>query len=169
MLKVSRLIAVALIAAGLCSVAAAQGFDNRRLFFGGGLGSNSISGADNATGFQIFGGYNFRELAPKFSVDAEAGYMDTGKFKKTVTLPIIGSVTAETKAKGLWGSGVARYMVAPQWELLGRLGYDFGDDDGVMFGIGGGYIVNKNLKLRLEYVSRHTVDSLQFNAVFYPW
>ena len=165
MLKVSRLIAVALIAAGLCSVAAAQGFDNRRLFFGGGLGSNSISGADNATGFQIFGGYNFRELAPKFSVDAEAGYMDTGKFKRS--FPVIGTV--ETKAKGLWGSGVARYMVAPQWELLGRLGYDFGDDDGVMVGIGGGYIVNKNLKLRLEYVIRDTVDSLQFNVVFYPW
>ena len=165
MLKVSRLIAVALIAVGLCSVAAAQGFDNRRLFFGGGLGSNSISGADNATGFQIFGGYNFRELAPKFSVDAEAGYMDTGKFKRT--LPVIGTV--ETKAKGLWGSGVARYMITPQFELLGRLGYDFGDDDGIMVGVGGGYIVNKNLKLRLEFVQRDTVDSLQFNVVFYPW
>jgi hypothetical protein len=165
MLKVSRFIAVALVATGLSSVAAAQGFDNRRLFFGGGFAQNSVSNFDNATGFQIFGGYNFRELAPKFSVDAEAGYMDTGKFKRT--LPIIGAV--ETKAKGLWGSGVARYMVAPQWELLGRLGYDFGDDDGIMYGIGGGYIVNKNLKLRLEYVIRDTVDSLQFNVVFYPW
>jgi hypothetical protein len=160
MLKVSRFIAVALVATGLSSVAAAQGFDNRRLFFGGGLAQNSVSNFDNATGFQIFGGYNFPELARKFSVDAEAGYMDTGKFKRGA---------AERKDKGLWGAGVARYMVAPQWELLGRLGYDFGDDDGVMVGIGGGYIVNKNLKLRLEYVIRDTVDSLQFNAVFYPW
>jgi len=162
MLKVSRFIAVALVATGLSSVAAAHVFDNRRLFFGGGFAQNSVSNFDNATGFQIFGGYNFRELAPKFSVDAEAGYMDTGKFKRTAP-------TLETKAKGLWGSGVARYMVAPQWELLGRLGYDFGDDDGVMVGVGGGYIVNKNLKLRLEYVMRDTVDSLQFNVVFYPW
>ena len=165
MSKVSRFIAVALVATGLSSVAAAQQFDQRRLFFGGGFAQNSVSNFDSATGFQIFGGYNFRELAPKFSVDAEAGYMDTGKFKRT--LPIIGTV--ETKAKGLWGSGVARYMVDRQWELLGRLGYDFGDDDGLMFGIGGGYIVNKNLKLRLEYVSRDSVDSLQFNVVFYPW
>ena len=162
MLKVSRFMAVALVATGLSSVAAAQGFDNRRLFFGGGLAQNSISNFDNATGFQIFGGYNFPALARNFYVDAEAGYMDTGKFKRTAP-------TLETKAKGLWGSGVARYLVAPQWELLGRLGYDFGDDDGVMVGIGGGYIVNKNLKLRLEFVSRHTVDSLQFNVVFYPW
>jgi len=165
MLKVSRFMAVALVAAGLSSVAAAQGFDNRRLFFGCGLSQNSISNFDNATGLQIFGGYNFPALARNFYVDAEAGYMDTGKFKRT--FPGIGTV--ETKAKGVWGSGVARYMVAPQWELLGRLGYDFGDDNGVMVGVGGGYIVNKNLKLRVEYVMRDTVDSLQFNVVFYPW
>src|SRR2546427_5558490 len=82
MLKVSRFIAVALVATGLSSVAAAQGFDNRRLFFGGGLSQNSISNFDNATGFQIFGGYNFPALARNFYVDAEAGYMDTGKFKR---------------------------------------------------------------------------------------
>jgi len=162
MLKVSRVIAVALVAAGLSSVASAQKFDNRRLFFGGGFAQNSVSNFDNATGFQIFGGYNFPELARKFSVDAEAGYMDTGNFKRTAP-------TVETKFKGVWGSGVARYMVAPQVELLGRLGYDFGDDDGVMYGIGAGYIVSKNLKLRLEYVVRDSVDSLQFNVVFYPW
>src|SRR2546430_2850623 len=103
MLKVSRFIAVALVAAGFSSVASAQKFDTRRLFFGGGLAQNSISNFDNATGFQIFGGYNFPALARNFYVDAEAGYMDTGKFKRT--LPVIGTV--ETKAKGLWGSGVA--------------------------------------------------------------
>jgi len=162
MLKVSRVIAVALVAAGLSSVASAQKFDNRRLFFGGGLSQNSISNFDNATGFQIFGGYNFPAIARNFYVDAEAGYMDTGKFNRTAP-------TSETKAKVVWGSGVARYMVAPQVELLGRLGYDFGDDNGVMVGIGGGYILNKNLKLRVEYVKRDTVDSLQFNVVFYPW
>src|SRR5881394_3349338 len=161
MLKVSRVIAVALVAAGLSSVASAQKFDNRRLFFGGGFAQNSISNFDNATGFQVFGGYNFPELARKFSVDAEAGYMDTGNFKRT-------GPTAEKKAKGVWGSGVARYMAAPQVELLGRLRYDFGDDDGVLYGIGAGYILNKNLKLRLEYVVRDSVDSFQFNVVFYP-
>jgi Outer membrane protein beta-barrel domain len=162
MLKMSRSIAVALIAVGLCSVAAAQGFDNRRLFFGGGLARSSISNFDDATGFQVFGGYNFPAIARNFYVDAEAGYMDTGKFKRTAP-------TIETKAKGPWTTGVARYMVAPQWEVFGRAGYDFGDDDGVMVGVGGGYIVNKNLKLRVEYVSRDTVDSFQFNVVFYPW
>lgn len=163
-MKMSRVLAVAILAIGFSSVAAAQGFDQRRLFFGGGLSSNSISGADNATGFQLFGGYNFGEFAPKFQVDAEVGYMDSGKFKKNVF-----GVTVEDKAKGLWGTGVARYMITPQVELIGRLGYDFGDDDGLMAGLGAGYIVNPHLKLRLEYVARDNIDSIQFNVVFYPW
>src|SRR5882724_8072370 len=100
MSKVSRFMAVALVAAGLSSVAAAQGFDNRRLFFGGGLAQNMVSNFDNATGFQIFGGYNFPELARRFSVDAEAGYMDTGKFKRT--LPVIG---ARNEGQGAVGIG----------------------------------------------------------------
>jgi len=165
MLKVSRFVAVALVAAGLSSVAAAQGFDNRRLFFGGGVSQNKVSGLDNGTGFQVFGGYNFPAIARNFYVDAEAGYMDTGKLKATGCAGPFCNV----KVSGPWTSGVARYLVAPNVELIGRAGYDFGDDDGFLFGVGAGYILNKNLKLRLEFVSRDHVDSLQFNVVFYPW
>ena len=164
MLKISRMVVVVLLATSFASVAEAQGFDQRRLFFGAGLSSNSISGADNATGFQFFGGYNFGEFAPKFQVDAEVGYMDSGKFKKDVF-----GQTVHDSAKGLWATGVARYMVAPQVELIARLGYDFGDDDGLMAGIGAGYIVNPHLKLRAEYVVRDNIDSIQYNLVFYPW
>jgi Outer membrane protein beta-barrel domain len=150
MLRLFRMLVVVLVAMGSASVASAQGFDQRRLFFGAGLSANSVDGADNhATGFQFFGGYNFGEFAPKFHIDAELGYMDS--------------------AKGLWATGVARYMVTPQFELIARLGYDFGDDDGLMAGIGAGYVVNPHLKLRAEYVVRDNIDSIQFNLVFYPW
>lgn len=162
MLKISRMMVVVLVAMGFASVASAQGFDERRLFFGAGLGANSVSGSAHALGAQVFTGYNLREIAPKFSIDAEAGYMDSGKFKKDGN-------TVGDSAKGLWATAVPRYMTTPQLELLARVGYDFGDDDGVMVGIGGGYIVNKNLKLRLEYVSRDHIDSVQFNLLLYPW
>jgi outer membrane protein with beta-barrel domain len=163
--KISRMLVVVLVAMGFASVASAQGFDQKRLFFGAGLSANSVDGADNhATGFQFFGGYNFGEFAPKFQIDAELGYMDSGKFKKSLF-----GQTVEDSAKGLWATGVARYMVAPQFELIARLGYDFGDDDGLMAGIGAGYIVNPHLKLRAEYVVRDNIDSVQFNLVFYPW
>ena len=165
MSKVLRVMALALIAMLFSSAAAGQGFDLRRLFFGAGVSQNKVSGLDNATGFQVFGGYNFPAIARNFYVDAEAGYMDTGKLKA----PGCAGPFCNAKASGPWTTGVARYLVAPNVELIGRAGYDFGDDDGFMFGIGAGYIVNKNLKLRLEFVARDHVDSLQFNAVFYPW
>jgi len=168
MSKPLRVMALALIAMVFSSAAAGQGFDRfdlRRLFFGAGVSQNKVSGFDNGTGFQVFGGYNFLRIAPNFYVDAEAGFMDTGKFKAA---GCTGSFCNQ-KANGPWTSGVARYLVAPNVELIGRAGYDFGDDDGFMFGLGAGYIVNKNLKLRLEFVARDHVDSLQFNAVFYSW
>jgi len=165
MSKPLRVMALALIGMVFSSAAAGQGFDLRRLFFGAGVSQNKVSGLDNGTGFQVFGGYNFPAIARNFYVDAEAGYMDTGKLKA----PACTGPFCNAKASGLWASGVARYMAAPNVELIGRAGLDFGDDDGFLLGIGAGYIVNKNLKLRLEYVIRDTVDSLQFNVVFYPW
>jgi len=169
MSKISRMMVVVLVAMGFSSVALAQkmgqGFDQRRLFFGAGLSSNSTDGADNhPLGFQFFGGYNFGEFAPKFQLDAEVGYMDSGKFKSNQFGFNLGG-----SAKGLWATAVPRYMITPQIELITRLGYDFGDDDGLMFGVGAGYILNPHLKLRAEYVIRDNINSLQFNVVFYPW
>ena len=64
MMKPLRVIALTLAAMVFSSAAAAQGFDLKRLFFGGGVSLNSVSGADDGTGFQIFGGYNFPRIAP---------------------------------------------------------------------------------------------------------
>jgi len=165
MSKALRVMALALVAMMFSSAAAGQGFDLRRVFFGGGVSQNRVSGLDTGTGFQAFGGYNFPAIARNFYVDAEAGYMDTGKLKATGCAGPL----CNAKVNGPWTTGVARYLVAPNVELIGRAGYDFGDDDGFMFGVGAGYIVSKNLKLRLEFVARDNVDSLQFNVVFYPW
>jgi len=166
MIKPIRVIALALAATVFSSAAAAQGFDLRRLFFGGGVSLNSASGADDGTGFQIFGGYNFPRIAPNLYVDAEAGYMDTGKLDRCAP-SICGSVGA--KLNGPWATGVVRYLVAPKVELIGRAGLDLGDDNGPMVGIGVGFIISPHLKLRGEFVARDNVDSLQFNVVFYPW
>ena len=166
MMKPIRVMALALAAMVFSSAAAAQGFDLRRLFLGGGVNLNSVSGADDGTGFQIFGGYNFPRIAPKLYVDAEAGYMDTGNLDRR---GVCGPGPCYAKANGHWATGVVRYLVVPNVELIGRAGVDFGDDDGPMVGIGVGFIINPHLKLRTEFVARDNVDSLQFNVVFYPW
>jgi opacity protein-like surface antigen len=159
MLKTIRVMVIGLIGMALSSVAVAQGLDTRNLFFGAGLSSNDVSGSDSATGYQIFGGYGFGEVTKNVFIDAEVGYMDTGNMTKS---------GGNVKANGLWASGVGRIMVAPSVELIGRLGLDFGDDDGLLAGIGVGFLLTKNVKLRLEYVQRDKVDSVQFNFVFQP-
>lgn len=160
MLNTIRVAVIALVGMALSSVAVAQGLDTSKLFFGAGLSSNEVSGSDSAVGGQIFGGYGFGQVSPNVYVDAEVGYMDTGDMER--------SGKPDRKDNGLWATGVGRLMLTPSVELIGRLGLDFGDDDGLMAGLGVGFLLTKNLKLRLEYVQRDSVDSLQFNFVFQP-
>ncbi len=161
--KIIRVVIGAFLAIGLSSVASAQSFDTRNLFFGGGVSQNKLEGSKTGTGYQAFGGYTFGQVAPQFRVDAELGYMDSGNVE---ACPF--GFCVQGKVKGLWANGVARYRVAPQIDLIGRAGLDFGDDDGFMFGFGGGYLLNRNSQLRLEYVVRQNVNSLQFNFVYQP-
>ena len=159
MLKTIRVMVIGLVGMALSSIAVAQGMDTRNLFFGAGVSSNEVSGSDSATGYQIFGGYGFGEVTPKVFIDAEVGYMDTGNMTRR---------GGNVKANGLWANGVGRLMLAPSIELIGRLGMDFGDDDGLMAGIGVGFLLTRSLKLRLEFVQRDNVDSVQLNFVFQP-
>ena len=75
------------------------------------------------------------------------------------------SVTASARAKGLWATPVARIELSPQFDLIGRAGLDFGDDDGLMVGVGLGYNINRQSQFRVEYDERDNVDSLQFNVM----
>ncbi len=165
MKSIVKTMAAILMTMAFSSAMAAQGgFDQKNLFFGGGLSQNDVSGSDNGTGFQFFGGYQFGDVANNVKLDAEVGYMTTGNM--CVNVPILGCVDA--KAKGLWATGVVRFALNPQFELVGRAGLDFGDDDGFMFGVGLGYHLNKQSTLRFEIVERDNVSSLQFNFVYRP-
>lgn len=160
MLKIFRVLIIGLVGMAMMPVATAQGVDASKLFFGGGLSSNETSATDNATGWQVFGGYGFGEVTRNLFIDAEVGYMDTGNMKR--------AGRPDVKANGLWATGVGRFLLTPSIELLGRVGLDFGDDDGLLAGIGVGFLLTKQFKLRLEFVQRDNVDSVQFNLVFQP-
>jgi len=162
MLKWLRMMALICLVAGSSAALAAPFFTIKNVFLGGGLSRNDISGSDDATGVQAFGGYSFGEFAPRLFLDAEAGYMDSGNLRPRGPQPF-------SRARGPWTTGVARYTVAGNVELLARAGVDLGDDDGPMFGAGVGFIANKNLKVRLEFVARDHVDSFQINVVVFPW
>lgn len=151
---------------GSSSVLAAEGIEQENLYLGGGININSVSDFDDATGFQFFAGYDLDMVdLGEVGMAVEVGYFDSGAFERTV---VIGgqSYTASEDASGLWANAVFSYPFHPRANVLGRIGLDFGDDDGAMFGFGVGYSMMKGFDLRGEYVIRENIDSLQANIVY---
>lgn len=134
-------------------------------YLGGGIGFNTASGG-NATGAQILGGYLFDfKLNRNISTALELGYMDSGSFD-VKSFSNDGTRTINEKAKGLWLNVVETVPIGNRVEALVRLGFDFGDDDGLMAGTGLGYYFNTNWSLRSEYVVRDHINSFQFNLLY---
>lgn len=151
----------------MANLAAAQQFDSSKIYFGGGLSQNSLSGFDDATGYQVFGGYPLDVDLGGGQLSVEVGYMDSGSFEYEYQL--LGTTyTFEAEATGFWSTAVGEWQLNESLNLIGRLGMDIGDDDGIMFGGGVGYNMTDNIDLRGEYVVRNNVDSLQVNFVYYP-
>ncbi len=167
MKKIITLALSALFISGTAT-AASNGFNQDNLYFGGGLSSNSASGLSNGTGYQFFAGYKLDMVKiSKIDSAVEIGYMDTGKMEECVTVPFFGNVCGDAAAKGLWSTYVASYNFNKEVSGIGRVGLDFGDDDGLMFGVGADYKFDKQMSLRGEYVKRQHVDSLQVNFVYH--
>lgn len=135
--------------------------DARRLYAGGGFGFNSLPGGGSATGFQFFGGYEFNfKLNEDISTALEIGYMDSGEFDR------YNGNNNDSDAKGLWASVLESVPLSNKTDMLVRLGYDFGDDDGVLLGTGLQYKFDTKVAFRMEYVARQNVNGLQANILF---
>lgn len=139
--------------------------DIRRFYYGGGLSMNTLVNTRWAAGAQVLTGYDTGFAAGRMSLDVELGYLDTGNMKFDTQV----DSRVATRASGVWLSGMARVPVGYGWEALGRLGGDFGDDAGLLLGIGAGVELTRDVKLRAEYVIRENIDALQMNLVYRPW
>jgi len=135
-----------------------------KIYFGGGLGLNSVSGIDfgDGIGFQFFGGYELPVKIGKGSLSAEVGYMETGDMDWGVP-GFFGF--GEINFKGVWANAVVNIPVQNNMNIVARAGLDFGDDDGLMIGGGLSFQVSSKMEIRAEYVIRDIVDSLQVNLV----
>ena len=132
----------------------AEEFNSKQLYVGGGVGFNQ-----GATGFQILGGYNFNSLLnDDISSAVEIGYMDSGDFDG-----LNGGGKADG-AKGVWLSMVERVPLTRKVNMMGRLGVDFGDDDGLLLGAGLEYSFDTRVSLAMEYVAREHIGGLQANV-----
>lgn len=161
-------IAASMLVAG--NVHAAGFFDTNNFYLGGGLSSNSLGAYDDATGYQILAGLpmNFKMGPVKSAI--EVGYMDAGDFEASScnTFFFFGTIctTSIAQAKGVWANYVATIDITDNLEGIARAGLDFGDDDGLMQGVGIGYSFTNQMALRGEFVMREHVDSLQVNLVY---
>jgi len=159
-MSIRKMLPALVLLSALVSAPAAANQDLENFYMGGGISNNSASGLDSAFGAQVFGGYNFGQLLGEASVMAEVGYMNTGNMRRRH------SNTGSVSAQGLWTTGVVSLPLTGHWHLLGRAGLDFGDDDGIMVGIGAGYRITQQLDLRGELVARDRTDSFQFNLAY---
>ncbi len=155
MKKIIPLLGLLLIA----TQATAADLNTKQIYFGAGIGFNSVNNNNfynnsNAVGFQVFAGLPLAVNMGSADLAVEVGYMDTGNFDRG------GS------ANGLWSTAVVSLPLNNDIKLLGRLGYDFGDDDGAMVGAGVGFPLASKTDMRIEYVVRDHIDSLQANFVF---
>lgn len=139
----------------------AEGIDAERVYLGGGLSFNSLPGVGSSRGFQFFAGYEFAgRLNDDISTALEVGYMDSGNFDR------INNNNKYNAAEGVWAAFVETVPVSNKVDILGRLGYDFGDDDGLLLGAGIQYKFNTKAAMRMEYVTREHVAGLQANVLF---
>ena len=138
--------------------------DTRRLYYGAGLSMNTLANTRWGAGAQVLTGYGTGLAIGRMALDAELGYLNTGNLEFDTP---VGSRIA-TRASGVWLSGIARVPVSYGWEVLGRLGGDFGDDAGLLLGFGAGVELTRDVKLRIEYVLRENIDALQVNVIYQP-
>ena len=152
---------VCFVALMSCSVIAqAEGMDTKNFYVGGGLNFNSLPGTGSARGFQFFGGYEFDFLLnDDIKTSVEVGYLDSGNFDRINNANNAGSVD------GVWASALESVAVSSKVDVLARLGYDFGDDDGLLLGAGMQYKFNTKSAMRMEYVSREHLNGLQVNVL----
>jgi hypothetical protein len=134
------------------NVQADEGLDASKIFIGGGVSFNDYKG-DDATGFQVFTGMPIPLNMGSAKLSGEVGYMDSGNFD------------SGRSADGIWANAVIEVPLGNTVELVGRAGFDFGDDDGLMLGGGIDLPVASKVDLRFEYVIRDHIDSLQANVV----
>lgn len=132
-----------------------------RFYAGGGLGHNEVN-RDDANGIQLFAGYRLPARLGQADPAIEIGIWDSGDLE--VSTP---AGERDASADGVWFNGVVQMPLSDSVNLLGRAGYDFGDDDGLMAGGGLGVALSECVSVRGEIVVRDNTDSLQGNFVYW--
>ena len=131
-----------------------------------GFVSNSIADDNRATGFKLYGGYQFNRY---FAL--EGGYFDLGKFGYTATTVPAGTLRGDIRLKGLNLDTVGILPLTEKLSAFGRVGVAYADardtfrgtgavvvrnpsaskrEANIKFGVGMQYAVSDALAMRVE-------------------
>ena len=129
--------------------------DRSQFSIGVGISDNEVSSPDeDDTGFQFFGAYDLVQVNLMEGVNSsvEFGFADFG---------------FDEDDSGIWASYVIDGTISGRLGWLAQVGFDIGDDSGLLFGAGLKFMLNDKSDLRFEYVMRDEVDSLQINFLYH--
>lgn len=152
---------VALLALSSAAGADTSGFNPHSLYLGAGFSYNQIDspfggGSADATGVTVFAGYDLPSQIAQVRTRAELGYSQTSDFYTGADI------------KGLWLAGVLEKdmpEIHPRLFVLGRAGFDIGDDDGILMGVGAGMHLAPKLDVRGEFLNKDSTTVVQASLV----
>jgi len=159
-------------------------FEPEKMYFSLGATVSKLDedGFSSASGYQISAGYDLPfKLADAVHTAVEVGYMNSGKFDAKPTLVGTSIVTPESEELDSFRvSGVASLSFADltkmagvsvsdpsSFELFARLGYDFGDDDGIIYGAGVEYEFSEAFSINGEIVVGSEVNTGILNLTYH--
>ncbi len=141
------------------------------IYVGAGMGSYSLGSFDDSFSYQLVAGYNLDYKLKDYneiSFAVEAGYAQAD-WEKTVSGYVYTtrySYKVSTEMSSFWGALVANYPINDKFTTGVSLGYDLGDDDGLMYGINGTYKVHPLFDVRADYLIRQNVNALTANVIY---
>jgi hypothetical protein len=157
------IIALSLTTSSL-TFAATTDFDLTKVYVGGGLGHTTYSYSRDVSGvsYQVFAGYELDDIV---------NLTKLGRFGEKLDLAVeVGYLAASLdygiNNSGVWSTAVAGYQISNDFKALVRLGYNIGDYNGHMIGVGAEYKINDNFDVRADVVTRPSTNSLQLNAKY---
>ena len=135
-----------------------------RMYAGASLSHNEIDspfggGDADAAGYSLFAGLDLKNSVEGLATSAEIGYSDTEDFYKG---------NGDTDINGFWLAGVLEKSlpeIDQRLTALGRIGLDFGDDDGIFLGAGIGFRATQALDLRAEFINKDASGLYQVSAL----
>ena len=113
----------------------------------------------SAAGAGFFVGYEIESGIQDVRSSVEAGYTQTKDFYRN----------SNTDIKSFWVAGVLQKRLPelnPNFSVLGRIGLDLGDDDGLFMGFGVAMQHQANIATRAEFINKDATKVYQLSLLF---